>query len=107
MESEGPGAAIGDFCEVWTSNRRRLRAQVIGFRDGRVLSLPLEEIDGLQAGDPIVARSAEGRLAVGSHLLGRVLDGFGKPLDGRPLADSGVLYDLYKTAPGPLELGQL
>ena len=107
MESEGPGAAIGDFCEVWTSNRRRLRAQVIGFRDGRVLSLPLEEIDGLQAGDPIVARSAEGRLAVGSHLLGRVLDGFGNPLDGRPLADSGVLYDLYKTAPGPLEREQI
>ena len=47
IESRGPSAAIGDFCEVAASNGRRIRTQVIGFRNGRVLSMPLEEIDGL------------------------------------------------------------
>jgi vacuolar-type H+-ATPase subunit E/Vma4 len=50
VESRGPNVAIGDFCEVRTSSGRRIRAQVIGFHNGRVLSMPLEEIDGLQLG---------------------------------------------------------
>lgn len=107
VESEGPGAAVGDFCEIWTSNKRRIRAQVIGFREGHVLSMPLEETDGLQAGDTIVARSKEARMGVGKHLLGRVLDGFGQPLDGKPLGDPDGLYDLYKAPPGPLERAQI
>ena len=65
VESRGPSAAIGDFCEVADRRRRRIRTQVIGFRNGRVLSMPLEEIDGLQLGDPVEARSEEARVAVG------------------------------------------
>ena len=45
VESRGPAVAIGDFCEVRTRGRRAIRTQVIGFRDGRVLSMPLEETD--------------------------------------------------------------
>src|SRR5215467_1872889 len=65
VESRGPGVAIGDFCEVVTSSGRRIRTQVIGFRNGRVLSMPLEEIDGLQQGDPVAARSEDSRVEVG------------------------------------------
>jgi len=61
VESRGPSVAIGDFCEIHAANGRRIRTQVIGFRDGRVLSMPLEEIDGLQLGDSLSARSQEAR----------------------------------------------
>jgi flagellum-specific ATP synthase len=81
IESRGPNAAIGDFCEVVTSPGRRIRTQVIGFRNSHVLSMPLEETDGLQLGDTVEARAEESRLEVGPGLLGRVIDGFGKPLD--------------------------
>src|SRR5438270_13180054 len=64
VESRGPSAAIGDFCEVRTRSGRTIRTQVIGFRNGRVLSMPLEEIDGLCLGDRIVARGADGEVAV-------------------------------------------
>lgn len=103
IESAGPAAAVGDFCEVRSSGGRRIRTQVIGFRDGRVLSMPLEETDGIQSGDPIFARSDDARVAVGPQLLGRVLDGFGKPLDGRPPIEAAGYYDLYAAPPGPLE----
>jgi FliI/YscN family ATPase len=103
VESSGPAAAIGDFCEVLTANGRRIRMQVIGFRNDRVLSMPLEETDGLQLGDPIVARGAEAKAAVGRGLLGRVLDGFGKPLDGKGPVEAEDYYDLYRQPPGPLE----
>ncbi len=103
VESQGPAAAAGDFCEVLTSNGRRIRAQVIGFRDGRLLSMPLEDTAGLQLGDPIVARAEAARIPAGPGLLGRVLDGFGRPLDGGPPVEADSCYDLSAAPPGPLE----
>ena len=103
IESRGPHAAIGDFCEVQTAGGRRIRTQVIGFRDGRVLSMPLEETDGLELGNPVVARSEEARVEVGPDLLGRVIDGFGKPIDGGLPLEARDAYSLYGTPTNPLE----
>lgn len=103
VESRGPAAAVGDFCEIITRAGRRIRTQVIGFREGRLLSMPLEETGGLQSGDKIVARPGEARLGVGPGLLGRVLDGFGRPLDGGPAIAAEAWYDLYSPPVGPLE----
>ena len=103
IESDGPAAAINDFCEISTGAGKTVRTQVIGFRNGRVLSLPLEETDGLQLGDVIVARKEQARVPVGDCLLGRVLDGFGRPIDGGPRLDTHESYDLYKAPPNPLD----
>src|SRR6202049_3009706 len=103
VESNGPAAAIGDFCEINTQDGRSIRTQVIGFREGRVLSMPLEETDGLHLGDPITARKGDARMEVGPQLLGRVIDGFGKPLDGLGPVGATEAYDLYASPPGPLD----
>jgi flagellum-specific ATP synthase len=103
IESCGPNVAIGDFCEVHASAGRRIRTQVIGFRNGRVLSMPLEEIDGLQLGDPVAARSEDARVEVGPGLLGRVVDGFAKPIDGGPPIEARDTYSLYGTPASPME----
>ena len=103
VESRGPAAAIGDFCEAETGSGRRIRMQVIGFREGRVLSMPLEEIDGLQLGDRVTARSDCARVDVGRGLLGRVLDGFGKPIDPGPPIEIEDSYSLYGSAGNPLD----
>lgn len=103
IESQGPAVAIGDFCEIATSSKRNIRAQVIGFRQGRVLLMPLEETDGVQAGDTVVARVEDARMGVGDHLLGRVLDGFGQPIDGLPAHRPADYYPLYTAPPGPMQ----
>lgn len=103
IESRGPAAGIGDFCEIRTRTGAAIRTQVIGFRDGLILSMPLEETSGLQPGDPIVARPQAARVAVSRQLLGRVLDGFGQPMDGGPPVDAEAFYDLYAAPPGPLQ----
>jgi FliI/YscN family ATPase len=103
IESRGPNLAIGDFCEIQTASGRRIRTQVIGFRGGRVLSMPLEEIDGLQLGDPVSARSEDARVEVGPELLGRVIDGFGKPIDGGPSLELRDRYNLYGSPGNPLD----
>ena len=103
IESQGPAAAVGDFCEIETFSGKRIRTQVIGFRNGRVLSMPLEETDGLQLDDEIIARSEQARVPVGPALLGRVFDGFGQPMDGGPRPACTETYDLYAAPPNPLE----
>src|SRR5580704_12863709 len=103
VESNGPAVGVGDFCEITTGDGRLIRTQVIGFRDGRVLSMPLEETDGLHLGDAITARQDDARMEAGPELLGRVIDGFGKPLDGLGPVGAKEPYDLYAPAPGPLD----
>ena len=102
VESRGPAVAVGDFCEIRTSSGHRTRTQVIGFRNGHVLAMPLEEIDGVQLGDAVVARREQSRVPVGPELLGRVLDGFGRPMDGGPGISAAEAYELYKAPPNPL-----
>jgi FliI/YscN family ATPase len=103
IESQGPASPIGGFCEIHTGNGRRIRTQVAGFRNGRILSIPLEEIDGLEPGDSIFARSDDAQVIVGPGLLGRVLDGFGRPMDEGPPIEAEDKYDLFAAPPGPLE----
>ncbi|HYP15523.1 MAG TPA: FliI/YscN family ATPase, partial [Bryobacteraceae bacterium] len=102
VESRGPAAPVGSFCEIETANGV-IPAQVVGFRNGKLLSIPMDDIAGLRLGDEIVARDTQTRVAVGSALLGRVIDGFGKPLDGAGPIDAREYYDLQGEYAGPME----
>jgi FliI/YscN family ATPase len=95
--------AIGDCCEVITSAGRRIRTQVVGFRDGHVLSMPLEEIDGIQLRDQVIARPDDTQVPVGPDLVGRVLDGFGRPIDRKPPIRRAESYRLHPAPGSPLD----
>src|SRR6185436_7746418 len=89
VESIGPRARVGEVCEL-RSGSLRLPLEVVGFRDGHVLSVPLGDTAGIRPGDRIVSRGAVLSMPSGDALLGRVIDGLGRPIDGRgPLAASG------------------
>jgi FliI/YscN family ATPase len=103
IESRGPAVASGSFCEVLCSSGKIVRTQVVGFRNDRVLSIPLEETDGIQLGDRIIGRSDAALVPVSRELLGRVLDGFGNPIDQGPRITPTNHYGLYTAAPNPLE----
>ncbi len=103
LASRGPAVAVGDFCEVTTSSGRRIRTQVIGFRNGHVLSMALEEIDGIQLHDRIIAREGDSSIAVGPDLIGRVIDGFGQPIDRKPSIRPTAHYPLYRAPVSPMD----
>lgn len=84
IESEGPRARLGEVCDV-ISGDTVLPVQVVGFRDGTLLTVPLGELAGIRPGDPIIARQGAISVPVGPQLLGRVVDALGRPLDDRPL----------------------
>src|SRR5690606_7132500 len=83
IESNGPAASVGEICEVRTGRGAPLPVEVVGFRDGRLLSVPLGDTTGIRPGDPIVSRGNALTVPVGPTLLGRVIDGLGRPIDGK------------------------
>jgi FliI/YscN family ATPase len=83
VESVGPAASLGEICEIRTDRGLSLSVEVVGFRDGHLLSVPLGETAGIRPGDGIVANGGALTIGVGDALLGRVIDGLGRPLDGR------------------------
>jgi FliI/YscN family ATPase len=82
VESTGPAGSVGQICEVRSSHGKRLPLEVVGFRDGRLLSVPLGDIAGIRPGDRIAARAGVLTVPAGHALLGRVIDGLGQPMDG-------------------------
>src|SRR5271156_1753393 len=88
IEATGLHAEVGEVCLVGTDrNRAAVSAEVVGFRDGRTLLMPLGELHGIGPGTRVLASGAPFRIAVGESLLGRIVDGLGIPEDGRPAAD--------------------
>ena len=80
-ESEGPSASVGEICLVETSEGRR-PAEVVGFRNNRVLLMPLGEMAGITPGASVIATGHPLSAGVGEGLLGRILNGLGDPIDG-------------------------
>jgi len=77
-----PGARIGDVISI----RRRgapLLAEVVGFRGGEVLAMPLGDLAGIGPDDPVTSTSAPLDIAVGTDVLGRIVDGLGRPIVGK------------------------
>jgi len=102
IESKGPPVGVGQLCEVRLSDGRSARAEVVGFHgDSRIL-LPLEAIDGIAPGDAVYPVGAPRVVRVGDGLLGRVLDGLGRPIDGRGGLTGCRTVALEGAAPAPL-----
>jgi flagellum-specific ATP synthase len=87
IEATGMRAEVGELCEIATGrNREPVPAEVVGFRNGDTLLMPLGEMTGIAPGNLVAGTGRPLVLPVGDHLLGRVLDGLGRPLDGAALA---------------------
>ncbi|HEX3004807.1 MAG TPA: FliI/YscN family ATPase [Angustibacter sp.] len=102
VEVVGVDAAVGDLVLLASTNGLDgVPAEVVGIARDHLRCMPLGEIDGLRAGDRVVATGDGLRVRVGSELLGRVLDGLGRPADGGP-AVSGELLSVSHRAPDAL-----
>ncbi len=90
LEAEGCRAGIGDVCEVHPPGGEVIETEVVGFTGERIYLMPTGDPRGLVPGARVVPTGQKSRVPVGEALLGRVLDGAGRPLDGRgPLRAAG------------------
>jgi len=103
LEALGPDAHLGEICELRKTNLSEpMLTQVIGFRDGRVLLMPFGPSAGLRVGDRLRATGHSLRIPVGMQMLGRVVDAFGAPLDGKGALDAEAHYEVYRAPIDPL-----
>lgn len=104
IESAGPAAMIGEVCHVhYDRQRPPLPAEVVGFRNSRVLLMPLGSMEGIKPGSEVIATRATHHVAVGAGLLGRVLDGMGQPIDGRGPLQAETRYPVNAAPPDALK----
>src|SRR5262245_57709801 len=108
LRATGLRARIGQQCRIFDpatdlDGGEPLLAEVIGFAGAEVILAPYGPLQGVAVGAAVQALSDEAHVPCGPALLGRVIDAFGRPLDGRPL-DAGVgSTALYASAPSPLQ----
>lgn len=97
------GARQGEVVEIRGPGREPLPAEVVGLRDEEALLLPLGEPRGVGLDAAVVPTGRPLAVRAGPGLLGRVLDGLGRPLDGRPLPSGLAEWPVDRPAPAPLE----
>lgn len=103
IESSGPSAKIGDLCEVTLEDGARRPAEVVGFQDGKLMLMPIGEMHGISPGCMVYATGSPLSIGVSPALLGRVIDGFGRPMDGGdPMDASSARYSINRMPPNPL-----
>ncbi|EGF29567.1 FliI/YscN family ATPase [Rhodopirellula baltica] len=100
---QGMTAPLGAICELMPPDAKPTLARVIGFDDTRPILAPMEAISALAAGDRVRLVSRSLTLRVGDSLCGRVIDAFGRPIDGKPLSDDLVRVSASRAAPDSLD----
>ena len=104
IESQGPTVSVGELCYISSHNPDvpPIPAEVVGFREGYVMLMPVGEMQGIGPGCEVTAAQKMLNVKVGDELLGRVLDGLGNPIDGKGPLLCKTEYSLQADPPHPL-----
>lgn len=102
VEASGLPAAVGDLCRLERPGDRPLLAEVVGLHGDVACLMPYGDLQGVCAGGAVTALNRRLDVATGDSLLGRVLDGFGNPADGKGPLGPTVSMPVHRDAPPPL-----
>lgn len=104
IESQGPESSIGDVCfiHVGTSNKRKIQAEVVGFKDENVILMPYTSIQDISPGSLVEATLKPLEIKVGTGLVGNIVDSLGQPLDGTTLPVGLISVPTEQSPPNPM-----
>ncbi len=104
IESNGPPCKIGELCYIYPFDESEsILAEVVGFKEEKILLMPLGEMNGIGPGSIVVASGHSLRVKVGERLIGRILDGLGNPIDGKGPILTSKSYPVLNLPPDPLK----
>ncbi len=108
IESKGPSASVGEFCHIHPAGTYApVPAEVVGFKDDRILLMPIGELESISPGSEVVATGFPLRVKVGHGLKGRVLGGLGEPIDGKGPLQADEERSVYNSPPNPLKRSRI
>ena len=103
IESIGPSAKLNDLCLIKSNTRTEpVKAEVVGFRDDRVLLMPYDDVEGVGLGSWVENTGAPLQVAVSDDLLGCTLDGVGQPMTMTSIDENCPRYSVEAVPPDPL-----
>nr|MBP3598237.1 flagellar protein export ATPase FliI [Eubacterium sp.] len=103
IESIGPVAKLNDLCIIKSNSAAgAVKAEVVGFRDDRVLLMPYDTVDGVGLGSWVENTGAPLQVSVSDRLLGKTLDGMGEPMHEEPLPEDCYHYSVEAAPPDPM-----
>jgi len=103
IESSGPEASIGDLCYITSKDKsKKIPAEVVGFKQGLTLLMPLSNLEGISPGCEVRASNSPLTIFADESLLGRVIDGLGNPIDGKGSYRGKDPITLNNPAPEPM-----
>lgn len=103
IESIGPEAKLNDLCIIRSNSAAgSVKAEVVGFRDDRVLLMPYDNVEGVGLGSWVENTGAPLQVSVGDELLGKTLDGVGDPMNAAKLSENSHKYSVEASPPDPL-----
>ncbi|MCF7800576.1 MAG: flagellar protein export ATPase FliI [Candidatus Marinimicrobia bacterium] len=103
IEASLPQGTLGDICNITTRSGSTIRSEIVGFKRGKVLLMPLAETLGIFPGSRVTLSPTPLTVAAGESLLGRILDGLGNPIDGKGPLQTTHQAPVYNTPPNPLK----
>ncbi len=103
LEGFLPGAAVGSQCYIHTTEKKKVLAEVVGFKDQKALMMPFYDIQGIGLGSKIILDKQVSSIKVGKAILGRVLNGLGQEIDGKGALETTEEIDIYRKVVNPLE----
>ncbi len=107
LETRGIMAPLGACCEVIGQGGHRVEAEVVGFNDKTLFLMPFTDPVGVGPGDTVRVMSNSGQVRLGNELLGRVIDGRGVPIDGKPMPNLPDQLSLLGCPLNPMERGPI
>lgn len=102
-EADGLGVSIGSRCKIQSDRGSAIMAEVVGFKDDRVLLMPYGDTRGIRPGSRVTLVDETPHADVGENFLGRVINGMGEPLDGKGSIQATAQYPLYGSHINPLD----
>ena len=101
VESLGPPVSVGELCEIIGKDRPEgsIPAEVVGFKDNYVISMPLYKVHGVKLGDKVICRKKKASVSVSPALLGRVVNAMGEPIDEKGPIDATEEYPYNRRKP--------
>ena len=93
IEASGGHAAVGDICQIYNSaTGSQVMAQVVGFKNDRILLMPYSDMSGISAGNFVRNTGHRLSLKMGPFLKGRVINALGQPIDGKGPFSGGTMF---------------
>lgn len=105
LEATGPRVSLGELCYIKTNyaDRAEIPAEVVGFKNNKILLMPLGNLEGIGPGSELIASGSTLRVNVGLELQGRVLDGLGEPIDDKGRINTKISYPVMSQPPSPMK----